>query len=578
MTGKKAPFTTYYTRDAQGNTMAVYDNSSYKSDWVACELDRTFFDRMIDRIAFHQNRSIMSEDPDYMPRQIDDMIQENGQNDSCRIKYIQQLSRQPLPCRLSEETLNMLQQLYHQDHVAYSSMDENQQKAYLIEKYNENHETMTDEVLCLIGGLKNILVKEEAMFQEWLQAHQNEGFEEKVEQFFAEFQQIPINYGTITDTAYQDSLYWKEQHLYGSSRLGIAKPELEVTNYMPSNASTLTTNFRNYELTNHLGNVLATIKDEKQQIDANKDGIVDYYEPIVITLNDYYPFGLEMSGRNYSLSSKKYPISFNGKPDDEETGWQDYGMRMYLKKIGRFPTVDPLTQKFPMLTPYQFASNTPIQAIDLDGLEAFVVHGTQQREKGINLTDGVMKELKRIGGNTISKKDFDWNSPIYNNTSIRNTSAHKLVNHIKEQRSILLNKGVITENEPITIIGYSHGGNVGVQATEILGSQGIHTNLITISTPAQNDPDKNTWYGPTINHENPENKKGIDNHVHIYHEKDLVQPLVGDREYKNAKTSNYKITDKEMPMKNGIEAHTEIYKNKAFEKKLKEIPNMKKGK
>ena len=35
--------------------------------------------------------------------------------------------------------------------------------------------------------------------------------------------------------------------------------------------------------------------------------------------------------------------------------------------------------KFPMLTPYQFASNTPIQAIDLDGKEALVVTG------GVNL-------------------------------------------------------------------------------------------------------------------------------------------------------------------------------------------------
>lgn len=33
----------------------------------------------------------------------------------------------------------------------------------------------------------------------------------------------------------------------------------------------------------------------------------------------------------------------------------------------------PLYRKYPMLTPFQFASNTPIQAIDLDGLEAFFV-------------------------------------------------------------------------------------------------------------------------------------------------------------------------------------------------------------
>lgn len=33
-------------------------------------------------------------------------------------------------------------------------------------------------------------------------------------------------------------------------------------------------------------------------------------------------------------------------------------------------SVDPLSPKYAMLTPYQFASNTPIWAIDLDGLEA----------------------------------------------------------------------------------------------------------------------------------------------------------------------------------------------------------------
>jgi len=40
--------------------------------------------------------------------------------------------------------------------------------------------------------------------------------------------------------------------------------------------------------------------------------------------------------------------------------------------------VDPLTKSYPMLTPYQFASNTPIWAIDLDGLEALTL---QQKEQ-----------------------------------------------------------------------------------------------------------------------------------------------------------------------------------------------------
>jgi hypothetical protein len=35
----------------------------------------------------------------------------------------------------------------------------------------------------------------------------------------------------------------------------------------------------------------------------------------------------------------------------------------------RFLSVDPISAEYPELTPYQFAGNTPIQAIDLDGLE-----------------------------------------------------------------------------------------------------------------------------------------------------------------------------------------------------------------
>ena len=88
----------------------------------------------------------------------------------------------------------------------------------------------------------------------------------------------------------------------------------------------------------------------------------------VNTLHYYYPFGMEMPGRNYNPTD--YAYDFNGKRTDRELkDWQDYGMRMYMKRLGRFPTPDPLTKEYPELTPYQFASNTPIQAIDVDGLE-----------------------------------------------------------------------------------------------------------------------------------------------------------------------------------------------------------------
>ena len=74
------------------------------------------------------------------------------------------------------------------------------------------------------------------------------------------------------------------------------------------------------------------------------------------------------------MNTEGYRFGFNGKENDNEikgTGnQQDYGMRIYDPRLGRFLSVDPITKNYPWLTPYQFASNTPVQAIDQDGLES----------------------------------------------------------------------------------------------------------------------------------------------------------------------------------------------------------------
>ena len=121
-----------------------------------------------------------------------------------------------------------------------------------------------------------------------------------------------------------------------------------------------------------MGNVLATVSDEKTGVDLNNDGTIDYYTANVVSANDYYPFGMMMPGRKYQAGTNSYRFRFNGKELDKETTnttIYDYGFRIYSPALGRFLSVDPLTSKYPMLTPYQFASNKPISGVDLDGLE-----------------------------------------------------------------------------------------------------------------------------------------------------------------------------------------------------------------
>jgi len=82
-----------------------------------------------------------------------------------------------------------------------------------------------------------------------------------------------------------------------------------------------------------------------------------------------------MPGRTFTTTAYRY--GFNGKEKDNETygngNIYDYGFRIYNPRLGRFLSVDPLSESYPWYTPYQFAGNKPIIAIDLDGLEEYIV-------------------------------------------------------------------------------------------------------------------------------------------------------------------------------------------------------------
>jgi RHS repeat-associated protein len=134
--------------------------------------------------------------------------------------------------------------------------------------------------------------------------------------------------------------------------------------------------------------VLATVSDRKLISTPS------FYVADIVSLQDYYAFGMEMPERVCNAGGYRY--GYNGKENDKETGWQDYGFRLYDKRICRFPSVDPLTKSYPELTPYQFASNTPIMAIDLDGLEAAYVNETNKKSLNENLEVRQKNVLNRL--------------------------------------------------------------------------------------------------------------------------------------------------------------------------------------
>ncbi|MGF1671545.1 MAG: RHS repeat-associated core domain-containing protein [Balneolaceae bacterium] len=147
-----------------------------------------------------------------------------------------------------------------------------------------------------------------------------------------------------------------------------------------------------YYLTDHLGSVRVTVNEQGDPVGWD----------------DYYPFGLQMPGRTQNASNPNDDVKFTGYELEQQGDLNIYhaGARMYDPVIGRFTSQDRFKEKYPSMSPYQYAALNPILFIDVNGDSVWVVtneetmthtvhfQGKVFNNSNVNISANQLEELK----------------------------------------------------------------------------------------------------------------------------------------------------------------------------------------
>ena len=287
----------------------------------------------------------------------------------------------------------------------------------------------------------------------------------------------------------------------------------------------------------------------------------------VIQTHDYYPFGLRTANsytREDAVPNRTKLFQEQEHIDDLGLDWDAYSYRSHQPDIGRFFAMDPMANAFYYNSPYAFSENKVTSHREMEGLEAFFIHGTISGNSmwSKDFADFIMGELQPyfspnqtadlgfrwddyMGGpvNVVVTPVLDWFLGVDGEASRRNwvnnserdraVAARMLVGYILKNRK---------EGQGITLVGHSHGGNVAIQAARILFEKHhITVNIVNFNTPAFNDAD---------DPENPWDNFGIDEMLHFFTDGDWVAgPVAGKSKYEGGLVgSNVKQIELEKPL------------------------------
>ena len=116
----------------------------------------------------------------------------------------------------------------------------------------------------------------------------------------------------------------------------------------------------------------------------------------------YKPFGGDYIDQQDPNTDYSERFRFTGKERDAETGYDYFGARYYSSSLGIWLSVDPMSDKYPSLSPYVYCADNPMRLVDLEGCKwdsAAIIFVEKYKEE-VNLRIGYINDLREKNNST----------------------------------------------------------------------------------------------------------------------------------------------------------------------------------
>ncbi len=194
--------------------------------------------------------------------------------------------------------------------------------------------------------------------------------------------------------------------------------------------------------------------------------------------NDYYPFGMQLTGRSYT-SSADQRYKFTGKERDASTGLDYFGARYYDSWKGSWDQVDPMGGKYPGWSSYNYCVDNPGRFIDPNGADlGWYQDGRGQNKYNPDVHSQADMDKVGLKGKYISDQfqevDTKTNLEIsYNIDGTKQYGIMPLMNAVESTAKGNINQGLalIEKGKDISNFGINLGNNtITVGGVGMVGS------------------------------------------------------------------------------------------------------------